>query len=211
MRCESCMTKGCFFVIEGADGVGSTTQAQSLVDRLRLEGRQVHMTAEPSRGPIGMMARTMLAGDRTRTALHRELALLFAADRLDHFAREIEPMLAQGIDVVSDRYVMSSLVYQSLDLPYDWVRELNKFAPPADVTIVISLPIDEAWKRLETRIQEGGKRELFDQKTTQTRIHGEYERQSRRQNAIVVDGRGSIEDVSRRMKEALLATGCWPQ
>ena len=94
-----------------------------VADALRAAGRHVHTTAEPSKGPIGVLIRQMLGGDRARTAIHRELALLFAADRLDHMAREIEPQLAAGVDVVSDRYVLSSLVYQSLDLPLDWVRD----------------------------------------------------------------------------------------
>jgi dTMP kinase len=205
------MARGRFYAIEGADGVGSTTQVNRLVDHLRLAGRTVLMTAEPSKGPIGLMIRQLLGGDRPRTQIHRELALLFAADRLDHMAREVEPALAAGSDVVSDRYIMSSLVYQSLDLPFDWVRDLNRFAPPADSTILISLPADEAWARLDARLQTGATREVFDQKTTQSRIHSEYERQAKRQNAIIVDGRGSPEAVSARVKEALIATNAWPR
>ena len=106
---------------------------------------------------------------------------------------------------------MSSLVYQSLDLPFDWVRDLNRFAPPADSTILISLPADEAWARLDARLQTGATREVFDQKTTQSRIHSEYERQAKRQNAVIVDGRGSPEAVSARVKEALIATNAWPR
>lgn len=205
------MARGRFYAIEGADGVGSTTQAHRLVDHLRLAGRTVLMTAEPSKGPIGLVIRQLLGGDRPRTQIHRELALLFAADRLDHMAREVEPALAAGSDVVSDRYIMSSLVYQSLDLPFDWVRDLNRFAPPADSTILISLPADEAWARLDARLQTGATREVFDQKTTQSRIHSEYERQAKRQNAVIVDGRGSPEAVSARVKEALIATNAWPR
>ena len=205
------MARGRFYAIEGADGVGSTTQVNRLVDHLRLAGRTGLMTAEPSKGPIGLMIRQLLGGDRPRTQIHRELALLFAADRLDHMAREVEPALAAGSDVVSDRYIMSSLVYQSLDLPFDWVRDLNRFAPPADSTILISLPADEAWARLDARLQTGATREVFDQKTTQSRIHSEYERQAKRQNAVIVDGRGSPEAVSARVKEALIATNAWPR
>ena len=205
------MARGRFYAIEGADGVGSTTQVNRLVDHLRLAGRTVLMTAEPSKGPIGLMIRQLLGGDRPRTQIHRELALLFAADRLDHMAREVEPALAAGSDVVSDRYIMSSLVYQSLDLPFDWVRDLNRFAPPADSTILISLPADEAWARLDARLQTGATREVFDQKTTQSRIHSEYERQAKRQNAVIVDGRGSPDAVSARVKEALIATNAWPR
>lgn len=205
------MARGRFYVIEGADGVGSTTQARRLVDALTLEGRAVHFTAEPSTGPIGGLIRQLLGGDRPRTQIHRELALLFAADRLDHVAREIEPRLAAGTDVVSDRYVLSSLVYQSLDLPFDWVRDLNRFAPPPDATVLVSLPVDDAWSRLEARIQTGVPREVFDQKTTQTRIHGEYERQARKAGAVIVDGSGSVDVVAARVKAGLVAVNAWPR
>jgi dTMP kinase len=204
------MARGRFYVVEGADGVGSTPQCNQLVEGLRAVGREVHVTAEPSRGPIGLLIRQLLGGDRPRTAIHRELALLFAADRLDHVAREIEPRLQQGIDVVSDRYVLSSLVYQSLDLPLEWVRDLNRYAPPADATVLITLPLDVAWARLQARIDQGAPREVFDVKHTQARIHAEYERQARKFTSVVVDGHGSVEEVAGRVRTALAALGLWP-
>lgn len=210
------MSRGRFYVVEGADGVGSSTQCQKLAERLTKAKRTVHLTAEPSSGPIGKLIRQMLAtkdteGGRPAKAINKELALLFAADRLDHIAREIEPRLAEGIDVVSDRYVLSSLVYQSLDLPLEWVREANKFAPPADSTVLITLPLDEAWARLEKRLAAGATREVFDVRTTQSRIHAEYGRLARRMSgAIVVDGSGAIDDVADRVEEALRATAAWP-
>jgi dTMP kinase len=204
------MVRGRFFVVEGADGVGSTTQCQRLVEGLRAAGRRVHLTAEPSRGPVGLLIRGMLGGDRPRAAIHRELALLFAADRLDHVGREIEPLLAEGTDVVSDRYVLSSLVYQSLDLPFEWVRDLNKFAPAADATVLITLPLEEAWTRLQARFASGGTREVFDVKPTQAQVHAEYERQARRTGALIVDGRGTIDDVAGRVAAALAGNGQWP-
>jgi dTMP kinase len=210
MRYAPSMSRGRFYVVEGADGVGSTTQCHRLVESLQSHGRRVHLTAEPSTGPIGVLIRAMLGAERPRAAIHRELALLFAADRLDHVAREIEPRLADGVDVVSDRYVLSSLVYQSLDLPFEWVRDLNKFAPAADATVLVTLPLDEAWARLQARFAGGGTREVFDVKPTQSQIHAEYERQARRTGAVIVDGRGSIDDVAARVRDALAAAGQWP-
>ena len=204
------MARGRFIVVEGADGVGSTTQLNLLVEGLRLAGRTVHQTAEPSKGPIGQLIRQVLSGERPRTQIHKELALLFAADRLDHIGREVEPQLAAGVDVVSDRYPLSSLVYQSLDLPFDWVRELNRYAPPADVTVLISLPLEIAWQRLEARLKDGEVREVFDIKTTQTRIHAEYERQTKKSSAVVVNGEGTPAEVAARVKQALQAIHAWP-
>lgn len=205
------MSRGRFYVVEGADGVGSSTQCLKLVERLQKANRTVHLTAEPSNGPIGKLIREMLKGEQPQRPAKAELALLFAADRIHHVAKEIEPRLAEGVDVVSDRYVLSSLVYQSLDLPIEWVREANKYAPPADATVLISLPLDEAWARLEQRIAAGAAREVFDVRTTQARIHAEYGRLARRMGgAIVVDGTGAVEDVADRVEEALRATAAWP-
>jgi dTMP kinase len=87
--------RGRFVVIEGLDGAGTTTQARLLGERLRAEGRAVHVTAEPSGGPVGALIRQVLqhrvnggAGGGFDAA---GLALLFAADRLDHLAAEVEP------------------------------------------------------------------------------------------------------------------------
>ena len=199
--------RGRFIVLEGADGVGSTTQCLRLVDGLQCVGVKTHLTAEPSRGPIGVMIRQMLCGDRARQEIHRELALLFAADRLDHVAREVEPLLAEGVWVVCDRYVLSSLVYQSLDLELPWVEMLNREAPAPDATVLIELPLDEALARIRAR---GGKAEIFDQADTQRRVHDGYARLAARQGAARVDGSGRPDEVSERVVAALQQQGAWP-
>src|SRR3990172_733300 len=123
--------KGRFLVLEGLDGAGTTTQAQRPPAGMREHGRKVHLTAEPSGGPVGVMVRQVLTrriagvpGARGTAEFDAAaLALLFAADRLDHVAVEIAPRLAAGVDVVSDRFTLSSLAYQSLtcrDAP--WVE-----------------------------------------------------------------------------------------
>jgi len=109
------------------------------------------LTAEPSRGKIGALARELLKS--SNRANPDTLALLFAADRIEHYDNEIRPSLQAGIDVVSDRYLLSSYVYQSLDVPLEWVKSLNAAAVPADMTILISLPFDIAWARIQRRIK----------------------------------------------------------
>lgn len=192
--------RGRFIVLEGADGTGTTTQARALADHMTSKGRTVHVTAEPSRGPVGVLIRQMLGGERPREAIHRELALLFAADRLDHVAREIGPKLEEGIDVLSDRYVLSSLVYQSLDLPLEWVASLNQHAPPADVTVLVTLPVDVALARVAGR---AGPREVFDAREVQARIHQRYLDLAPRVGALVLDGDGAVADVTARLCAAV--------
>jgi dTMP kinase len=197
-------TRGRFIVVEGADAVGSTTQVQQLMRRLAASGRHCLGTAEPSRGPIGVMIRELLRGPLDRSQLHRELALLFAADRLDHIRREVEPALASGIDVVSDRYVLSSLVYQSLDLSLAWVTSLNEHAPAADITVLITLPVELAQQRLRARANATATpAELFDALDVQRRVHQRYEALAAHVQAVVVDGQGSVDDVAARVWSAV--------
>jgi dTMP kinase len=201
------MGRGLFLVLEGADGVGTTTQAAALVNALNGLGLRAHGTAEPSRGPIGKLAREMLRGDQPRASIHRELALLFAADRLDHLGREVEPLLAEGVHVVSDRYLLSSLVYQGLDLPLSWVEAINRHARPPDATLLLELPVHTAMTRLRAR---GGDKEIFDDPETQLRVHERYADLADRVNGIRVDGAGTVVEVTARLVAALRTADAWP-
>src|SRR3569833_4085162 len=117
-----------FHVLEGIDGSGTTTQLERVTAALRASGRRVVATREPRTGPIGVLLREILAGKHATpdgTPLDgRAMALLFAADRRDRLTREIEPALASGFDVVSDRYLLSSLAYQAVEAARVWVERL---------------------------------------------------------------------------------------
>lgn len=193
--------RGRFIVLEGADGVGTTTQRGLLATALIACGRRVHETAEPSTGAVGRLIREMLRTRAHDDASKRELALLFAADRLDHVHNEVEPRLAEGIDVVSDRYLLSSYVYQSLDLPLAWVRELNTHAPAADLTLLVTLPLEDALGRLGSR---GAALDLFENRVLQARVHVLYEQLAPLVSARIVDGRGTMEEVALRLAAATI-------
>jgi dTMP kinase len=192
---------GRFFVVEGADAVGSTTQVHLLVQRLQQEGRDAVATAEPSRGPIGLMLRELLQAGRHDTPhLHAQMALLFAADRLDHIDREVAPLLARGVDVVSDRYVLSSLVYQSLHLPVAHVRTLNAHAPTPTKTVLVTLGVEEAQARLQQRAAaQGTPAERFDSLEVQRAVHERYAQLAPEVGAVIVDGRGAPKEVHARV------------
>ena len=193
---------GRFIVIEGADGVGSSTQCRMLVDYLNSKGRRAVLTAEPSRGKIGALARELLKS--SNRANPSTLALLFAADRIEHYDNEIRPALQAGIDVVSDRYLLSSYVYQSLDVPLEWVKSLNAAAVPADMTLLISLPFDIAWARIQRRIKAGtANEEIFDKLESQKRIHANYMNMLDMVGGTVIDGSGTPEEVAQRVAAAI--------
>jgi len=124
------LIRGRLIVLEGIDGSGTTTQTERLVEHLRRRGRTAVSTREPSAGPIGRLLREVLLGhhriSRDVSLDGQTMAMLFAADRFDHLQREVEPLLAAGNDVVSDRYLMSSLAYQAEEADREWVALLAR-------------------------------------------------------------------------------------
>jgi dTMP kinase len=196
-------SRGRFLVLEGLDGAGTTTQSARLAAWLRERRRRVHLTAEPSRGPVGVLVRQVLRGEVSGAgggALDPSaLALLFAADRLDHLAGEIEPRLACGIDVVGDRYALSSLAYQSVATGDPrWVGQINRLAPAPDVTIFLRVRPSVALRR---RYAASSRRELFEVPAFQRRVAAAYERALARlraqgQRVAVLDGERPEEEVA---------------
>jgi dTMP kinase len=186
------MMAGRFIVLEGIDGAGTTTQAELLHQRLGLA-----ITREPSRRSIGRVIREFLAGGDVD---ERAMALLFAADRIDHLRGEIQPELERGQHVVSDRYVLSSIAYQSLFVERAFVVEINRFAPPADLTIFVRVPIDVAEARRAAR----GAVERYDYRAMQERIAAHYEAELEHvPNLLVVDGTRSVEEVFAECRRAI--------
>ena len=140
-----------FISFEGIDGSGKTTQARLLADWLRVEGRDVVTIREPGGTPLGERIRELLLaqGDVSPWAE----AALFAAARAELVERVIRPALDRGADVVSDRFVDSSLAYQGIarGLGVDAVLELNREAVQGvlpDVTFLLLVPPEAAGARL---------------------------------------------------------------
>ena len=208
---------GRFIVLEGIDGAGTTTQSALLVERLRGETPKtpVKITREPSDGPIGSLVRQVLTGRIVvpggRAPGWATMALLFAADRMDHVESDIEPFLAQGGVIVSDRYDASSLAYQSVssgrggEKAVEWIRELNKHALRPDLTIVLDLPSELAAVRREVR---GEAAQLYEQNEVQRALAEFYRDLARHMpedRVVIIDGKGSIDEVHRRVYEAYAA------
>jgi dTMP kinase len=206
---------GRFIVLEGIDGAGTTTQTQRLVDRLRAETKlPVKVTREPSDGPIGALVRQVLTGRIVspggRAPGWATMALLFAADRMDHVESEIEPFLAAG-GIVSDRYDASSLAYQSVssgrggEKAVEWIRQLNKYAQRPDLTIVIDLPAELAAARREVR---GEPAQLYEQNEVQRALvefYHDLARHMPNDKVVIVDGKGTMDEVHARIHAAYKA------
>jgi dTMP kinase len=202
---------GAFIVVEGIDGCGSTTHAKRLAKTLRADGCDVRLTCEPTTGPIGALIRQVLqkrlfvpddAGPRAFA--WSTMALLFAADRLDHLDSMIVPALRDGATVISDRYDLSSLAYQSVTAPagervVPWIREVNACALRPDLTIVIDVNAETAEQR---RGRRGANEEIFEARELQMKLaavyrHGEDLVPGDR--LVHVSGEGEIEEVSERI------------
>ena len=131
--------KSFFIVLDGIDGSGTSTHSKLLFGFLELFNLKVYLTQEPSSNEIGLLIRKYLKNKDIPPSTD---ALMFAADRDLHYRNEIKPKLDQGYIVISDRYVESSLIYQSLqsqEISLEWVKVLNKFATPPDLTIILDI------------------------------------------------------------------------
>jgi dTMP kinase len=202
------LEKGKLIVLEGIDGAGTTTQARLLYGALGKKQFVVECTAEPSEGPVGKLIRSYLKGEHPLDDAHLRgpgLALLFAADRLDHLAREVNPWREQGKVVISDRYLLSSLAYQSLDCELKWVMEINREAPRPDLTILLDLPAETALKRVSERQLWP---ELFEQADLQRRVRQNYLKLARElfsdQRILVLDSTKSIKETAQRILKEFL-------
>lgn len=188
--------RGKFIVLEGVDGAGTTTQAARLGDQIRAHGMLAHVTREPSDGRVGKLIRQLLGGG-VGSADQTMMALLFAADRLDHVAREIAPKLESGVHVVCDRYVLSSEAYQSRFVEPAFVRQANARARPADLTLLLDVDAAIAATRRGAR---GGAPEMYEQSRLQAEIVEHYRRGipaelAAREHLVRIDGNGTIDEV----------------
>ena len=196
-------------MLEGIDASGTSTQIARVRAALEARGHRVVCSHEPTDRAIGRQIRSWLAAD-VEAPPPDAIALLFAADRLDHVRNLIEPTLASGAHLLCDRYVMSSWAYQSLDCPEDWVRAINRRAPWPDHTFWFDVPVDIALARAAARIAaQDAPRERFDEGALQRRLDARYrEFAADPELAIeVVDASASIEAVTESIVGRLVELG----
>jgi dTMP kinase len=160
-----------FVVLEGLDGAGTSTQLRLLSERLAREGRTHAATWEPTEGAIGRMLRSILAHEVK--AHPRTIALLYAADRSEHVHEPqtgIEARARRGELVISDRYLFSSLAYQSIECGLEYVRGLNSGFPLPQCLLFIDTPVEVCQERMTGR----GRRDLYDAAAFQARVREGY-------------------------------------
>lgn len=138
---------GLFVSVDGPSGAGKTTIVRHLAQMLVAQSKCVHITAEPSSGPIGT-----LASELTETVTGHALACLYAADRYHHVETEIKPLLKTGHIVISDRYAASGLVIQRFDgVDPGYLWQINDEVAHPDLAVILDADPDVIAERLEAR------------------------------------------------------------
>lgn len=204
------MEKGKFFVLEGIDGCGKSSQAPILAKRLREHGLQVYETGEPTNSPIGGLIRGVLTGSAKSD--NRVLAALFAADRLGHLLEEPDGLLkkiSDGVTVVSDRYYFSSYAYHSVDAPMEWVIASNSLSAELlrpTLTVFIDIDPGEAIRRIKKGRSDF---ELFEKLDRLALVRGYYleafEKLRDKEKVAFVDGSKSPVEVAEDIWRAVSA------
>ncbi len=163
-----------FIAVEGIDGSGKSTTIKELGKYLVSKGHNLFLTAEPTDMASGKQIREVLAQkDKESPLVHEMLALMFASDRLNHLREQIWPALKEKKTVVTDRYLFSSIAYQSTRVNYEWVKGINRFAMLPDILVYIEVSIDKALDRIDVFRH---KKELYETREFLEQISANYKK-----------------------------------
>lgn len=197
------MKRGRFISLEGGEGTGKSTQAKALGNALREKRLRVHLTREPG-GTTGAetIRELLLSGPEDRWNMRTE-ALLFAAARAEHCAKLIEPALASGDWVISDRFLDSNRAYQSVsgvlsDSDIMALHSLGSDNLLPDRTFVLDMPEEVAAKRADARDRGnsdriGGRDSNYHRAVmTNFRSYAEYEPE----RVYLIDASASPEQIT---------------
>lgn len=153
--------RGKFITFEGPEGSGKSTQTQLLVERVRRRDIDVVATREPGGTAIGEMLRDIVQHDASGdTIAPATETLLFEASRAQLVRVVIEPALAGGAVVISDRFTDSTTAYQGYgrDCDVDQIEVMNTFATAGlrpDLTVLLDVPVSDGFERLGKRDADG--------------------------------------------------------
>ena len=144
---------GLFITFEGPEGAGKTTVITKIYDRLKAEGRQVVLTREPGGIRIAEKIRTVILDTDNIEMDAKTEALLYAAARRQHLVEKVVPALDEGVIVLCDRFIDSSLAYQGYarGLGIDEVLQINQFAignTMPDLTVFFDINPEEGLSRI---------------------------------------------------------------
>ena len=192
--------RGKYIAFEGWEASGKSTQARLLSRRL-----DAVLTREPGGTALGLAVRDLLLGNGPAPTERAE-ALLFAADRAQHLAEVVEPALAEGRDVITDRSYGSTLAYQGYGRGQS-IEELMRLVEWTsggllpDLVVLLTVAVDVADDRL------GDQRDRMESEDADfaTRVVEGFTAlaEADPDRWVVVDGAGSIEEVATRVAKVV--------
>jgi dTMP kinase len=207
--------RGLFITFEGMDGSGKTTQMHRLAARLRAAGRVVLETAEPGGPPIAQKIRRILLDNANQELSPTTEILLYFASRAQNVDEWIQPALARGEIILSDRFTDSSLVYQGCGrgLGADAVRALERIACRGlkpDLTILVDVDAEASLARARARnVAEPHCETRMDDQSLEfhRKVYDAYHAlaAAEPERVKLVDGRTDIDSIERAVWDVVRA------
>lgn len=203
------MNRGGFIVVEGAEGVGKTTQARRLAEFLEGKDLRVVSGREPGRTSVGEGIRELLLhGSRSLMSPQAELHLILAA-RAAYVAEIVQPALEAGKWVVSDRFDLSTFAYQGYGrgIDRDRIAAMNHDVTSGlvpDLYLVLDLAVEEGMAR------RAGERRSWDRfESAGSAFHrrvrrGYVELAESRENAVLVPADGTMDETGERIRREVV-------
>jgi len=144
------MHSGKIIALEGIDGSGKTTQALLIKNALEKKGYKVALCHIPTNTVLGGILKDVLR--RKIKMSPKAQALLFTADRIEEYENKIKPLLKKGYYVISERYTLASLIYQTMQgVQAELILDLIEHIPRPDYKIILDISAQEALRRIKKR------------------------------------------------------------
>ena len=188
---------GFLIAFEGLDQIGKQTQAELLRDYLKAQGRKARLVSFPDYGTsIGEEIARALSNERDYDA--DVMQLLYVANRYEK-KPDLKRWIEGGLILVADRYTASSVAYgEALGLDPAWLTDMQRFLPPATLTILLDIAPETAVKRKSVD-RDRYERDL----AMQVRVRESYHRQAGAQGWIVLDGERARDAITSDVVSAV--------
>ncbi|MDR2826996.1 MAG: dTMP kinase [Candidatus Adiutrix intracellularis] len=186
------VNRGFFIALEGLDGAGKTTLTAQLAAALRAHGLNPLATKEPTEGTYGRKIRELVQTNRRSLTPKQELDY-FTRDRAKDVAENIGPALLAGRPVLTDRYILSNIAYQSArGLPEADILSANRLFPWPDLIIIIEIEVAEGLARIANR--PGGRQPGFEEASYLAQVKESFDHQNF-ENILRVDSQAEPQDI----------------
>ena len=202
------MKRGRFIVFEGIDGCGKSTQILNTVNHIVNENKYNHVviTREPYQK---REIREILRNDSDAYSQADKLTDLFVRDRKEHIQDVISPALEKGIDVISDRFKLSTIVYQSIQgMNTDELIKMHLNMPIPDLTLVFDVPASVAVERMRKENRDNKHKFEADQEFLE-KLRQKYLEMPKllpEEKIIIIDATKPIEEIKQEILKILSET-----